>query len=309
MSMHITATQLEAAFAAWVKDFQEQAREQGEDGVIDFHGVDAPDWARKSTPYFWTLLRRATESTDAAPASQSAAQRDQLGVEQWEQSEKQTGRDDLQFATLGRVIADIGMERGRQTIEEGYTVAHDDSHANGELADAAACYCVSAQEQLNGVPMEPFERFTLADFWPWEPQHWKPKSPRQDLVRAAALIVAEIERIDRRRGGTLQIHPTQEEAAKVVDTGLRTITSKIGKPGEPVETTITEPACIECGREKGELHKDHCPKVEGALFIVDEDDCRQADNIDDEVLCVDCARPSRHHAPGAVCAIFRAPKS
>ncbi|AKQ30008.1 TPA: hypothetical protein JI225_05075 [Acinetobacter baumannii] len=27
--------------------------------------------------------------------------------------------------------------------------------------------------------------------------YWKPKSPRQDLVRAAALLIAEIERLDR----------------------------------------------------------------------------------------------------------------
>ena len=33
--------------------------------------------------------------------------------------------------------------------------------------------------------------------WPWHRQWWKPKNARRDLVRAAALIVAEIERLDR----------------------------------------------------------------------------------------------------------------
>ena len=35
------------------------------------------------------------------------------------------------------------------------------------------------------------------DLWPWAASWWKPKNRRRDLVRAAALIVAEIERIDR----------------------------------------------------------------------------------------------------------------
>lgn len=33
--------------------------------------------------------------------------------------------------------------------------------------------------------------------WPWGSSWWKPKDPRRDLVRAGALILAEIERIDR----------------------------------------------------------------------------------------------------------------
>ena len=36
--------------------------------------------------------------------------------------------------------------------------------------------------------------------WPasWSTDWWKPKTPRRDLVRAAALLIAEIERIDRK---------------------------------------------------------------------------------------------------------------
>ena len=36
--------------------------------------------------------------------------------------------------------------------------------------------------------------------WPgWAWSWWKPKNRRHDLIRAAALIVAEIERIDRQQ--------------------------------------------------------------------------------------------------------------
>ena len=33
--------------------------------------------------------------------------------------------------------------------------------------------------------------------WPFERAAWKPKTPREDLVRAGALIAAEIARLDR----------------------------------------------------------------------------------------------------------------
>ncbi|MEB3421767.1 hypothetical protein VK682_24660 [Salipiger manganoxidans] len=33
--------------------------------------------------------------------------------------------------------------------------------------------------------------------WPWDRKWWKPTTPRRDLVKAGALIVAEIERLDR----------------------------------------------------------------------------------------------------------------
>jgi hypothetical protein len=44
---------------------------------------------------------------------------------------------------------------------------------------------------------EQYETTPKAEFWPWSLHWWKPKSPRRDLIRAAALIVAEIERLDR----------------------------------------------------------------------------------------------------------------
>ena len=37
-------------------------------------------------------------------------------------------------------------------------------------------------------------------YWPWDPAWWKPIDPRCDLVKAGALILAEIERIDRAAG-------------------------------------------------------------------------------------------------------------
>lgn len=68
---------------------------------------------------------------------------------------------------------------------------------NGDLAAAAACYALSAAG-LSGYCF-PWLRGRLGcpDLWPWERAAWKPKDARRDLVRAGALILAEIERLDR----------------------------------------------------------------------------------------------------------------
>lgn len=35
------------------------------------------------------------------------------------------------------------------------------------------------------------------EVWPWDESWWKPTNRRRDLVKAGALILAEIERLDR----------------------------------------------------------------------------------------------------------------
>lgn len=82
----------------------------------------------------------------------------------------------------------IAAERQRQVGEEGWTASHDNSHAHGELARAAACY--ARQSRRGVVSGEPPED------WPWDRGWWKPSmDPVRDLVKAGALIAAEIDRI------------------------------------------------------------------------------------------------------------------
>lgn len=101
---------------------------------------------------------------------------------------------------MSAALTDIAAERQRQIEVEGWTPEHDDAHANGELSDAAACYATPKEITFRGM-----------DVWPWwniwrdaagyvtsrTKAWWKPKDRRRDLVRAGALIVAEIERLDR----------------------------------------------------------------------------------------------------------------
>lgn len=83
---------------------------------------------------------------------------------------------------MQKVIGEIAQERQRQINDEGWTEDHDDSHDIEELAVAAACYAYPK----------------IADYsWPWSYESYKPTNRRRDLIKAAAMIVAEIERIDR----------------------------------------------------------------------------------------------------------------
>lgn len=105
------------------------------------------------------------------------------------------------------IIDEVAAERLRQINAEGFDTDRDDEeHPNGELALAAACYAspkrIFIAEQLAGRGYETFTSY--ADAWPWHNDWWKPKNRRRDLIRAAALIVAEIERLDR-------IEPPKEE--------------------------------------------------------------------------------------------------
>lgn len=90
------------------------------------------------------------------------------------------------------VIEEIAQERKRQIEVEGFDAAHDDQYAGLETALAGGSYALHAALSYGGKGLD-----VVPSVWPWSPEWWKPKNPRRDLVRAAALIVAAIERIDR----------------------------------------------------------------------------------------------------------------
>lgn len=93
---------------------------------------------------------------------------------------------------------DVLAERRRQVEGEGWTVEHDNQHAGREMAGAAAAYCHSAHRPTI-YARRPGGAYAIPPGWPvsWSNEWWKPKGPRADLVRAGALILAEIERLDR----------------------------------------------------------------------------------------------------------------
>ena len=98
---------------------------------------------------------------------------------------------ELEVLAFNPALLDVISERQRQRAVEGWTSEHDDAYQNSELADAAACYAINAHNQGFSTPAQ----------WPWAPDWLKQSGPRRDLVKAGALILAEIERIDRAAAG------------------------------------------------------------------------------------------------------------
>lgn len=113
-------------------------------------------------------------------------------------------------------IEDIANERARQVAGLGWTSQHDDEHTDGELALAAASYAINAACQAN-PNQTPFTPDNPPEMWPWHLDWWKPKAARMDLVRAGALIVAEIERLDRAEARLRDDMPTPKQDRSGLD--------------------------------------------------------------------------------------------
>lgn len=102
----------------------------------------------------------------------------------------------------------IAEERERQISQEGWTPAHDDTHSNREMAAAAAGYLehyvhrswlIDPRNKMHGyADPERYREDAAEDIWPddWA-DWWKPKDMLSDLVRAGALVAAEIDRRQR----------------------------------------------------------------------------------------------------------------
>lgn len=117
----------------------------------------------------------------------------------------------------------IAAERRRQIEVEGYSAAHDDEHIGGELAAAAVCYA-APEPVYRQLPEDALGRIVFVDPWPFnnvdesgrgyndgdkrkelsgslQPIHsgLLTHASRIDLlVKAGALIAAEIDRLQRR---------------------------------------------------------------------------------------------------------------
>lgn len=123
-------------------------------------------------------------------------------------------------------VEDVFSEVRRQVEVEGWSADHDDAHDKGEMAGAAACYALegvtytapdhypprkkyaAVVDARNSIPEK--ERETTREAiklalgepaaprnWPWHASWWKPTTTRRNLVKAAALLISEIKRLDR----------------------------------------------------------------------------------------------------------------
>lgn len=101
-------------------------------------------------------------------------------------------RIDERLKITNKVSGLVVIERIRQMHEEGWSPEHDDKHTNDELVRAAICYAAS-----KGPHEMAEEDASFLLIWPWDLHWWKPTTRKRNLVKAAALILAEIERLER----------------------------------------------------------------------------------------------------------------
>jgi hypothetical protein len=94
-------------------------------------------------------------------------------------------------------VTDVLAERRRQIEAEGYNPEHDDEHVNDEIA-ALACYYAMPPAARDWDATSTGYSNTLGEAI--LPARWAVPDPcdrRRELVKAGALILAEIERMDR----------------------------------------------------------------------------------------------------------------
>lgn len=91
--------------------------------------------------------------------------------------------------------ARVFMNDKTQRLNCEVTREHDDTHTNGEMSGAAACYAIAANE-LSSSP--PYLNPPNMSLWAWDFRWWKPgRCAIRCLVKAGALIAAEIDRLQR----------------------------------------------------------------------------------------------------------------
>lgn len=107
----------------------------------------------------------------------------------WEPPELADSPSELDGATVSVGASLIYSERQRQVDQKSYNADHDDAYNDSEeLVRAALCYLASRGDGIEGA---------APAGWPWDGHNWKPGALIDDLVKAGALIAAEIDRRSR----------------------------------------------------------------------------------------------------------------
>jgi hypothetical protein len=101
-------------------------------------------------------------------------------------------------------IEQIIQERARQKSVEGFLNEHDDKHTGNELSAAAASYTIACIDEL--LPkLPPGAKLPPPPTWPFSKKDWKPADKIRNLVKAGALIAAEIDRLQRLPTNELEV--------------------------------------------------------------------------------------------------------
>ncbi|EHR6913137.1 hypothetical protein KUQ33_000935 [Salmonella enterica] len=98
---------------------------------------------------------------------------------------------------VSAAATDVIAERQRQITDEGFTPEQDDKYDREELVSAAISYIRLATIWKDKDP-DCYRKSSAPMSWPWSPEWWKPTNPRRDMIKGIALLIAALERRDRR---------------------------------------------------------------------------------------------------------------
>ncbi|WP_240440066.1 hypothetical protein [Pseudomonas aeruginosa] len=181
-----------------------QAQHSVPDGAADLCGFLAKLYCELDGLRYSTAKLPAEQIADALifkwPVLQGA--RNQLNIKRiseqpYDESKLHSAIAAMLAAAPGNSVPqawlDVQAERRRQITAEGWTPEHDDEHSHGQMARASACYALAG----SSAPNDGTAALLVSLAWPWDEQWWKPSTARRDLVKACALALAEIERLDR----------------------------------------------------------------------------------------------------------------
>lgn len=105
------------------------------------------------------------------------------------------------YAESTRIMEQVSDERFRQIFQLGFTATHDDCHSLGQLIECAIAYANNARGILTKGRSEDAPWFQPSD------------TPERDLIKAAALLMAEVER---RRRIPNQVTLLKDESGAVI---------------------------------------------------------------------------------------------
>lgn len=147
----------------------------------------------------------------------------------------------------------IAEERQRQIDVEGWTKEHDAQYKDGELAKVAICYAdpVPHYRVINRLTQVRVPNF---NFWPktWGLGWFKPTNRIRNLVKAGALIAAEIDRLQSEKQGEQKPANNVEPRFKVGDI----VINKKSKDTVKIEQVLHDSYCYSGWDGAATVHSD-----------------------------------------------------
>jgi hypothetical protein len=155
---------------------------------------------------------------------------------------KVKGQEQVGKAMFTRGVELIGAERERQLLTLGYDGEHDAMHKGGELVlAAAACALVAATQSPEKIHANTKVRLLnrAAEVWPWDQEKLDEGSALANLIKAGALIAAEVDRVLKvlpGRGNEVATEETDKDAEPKGEAGDK-VSDKVSDEGK-VEGTL-----------------------------------------------------------------------